>query len=531
MLKIPQPKPIYVQLEQRVQELEDENNRLKQLEQKYRRRDDYLSALHETAIGLIDLLDKEELLETILYRAALLTDTTHGYIYLLNPDGMHMQMQVGMGFFKGQLGRQVKAGEGMGGKVWQSEQPLVVEDYQSWQGRLPDKSLDLLGPVAGIPLKSDEGVLGVIGLARTEKGQQFTDEDVVILGRFAELALMALEKARLITDARRELTEREKTEKSLRQSEQRYRSLLESSPDPVVVYNMQGFATYVNPAFEQTFGFSRKELLGKQIDFVPDESWPETRAAIESMLSGDKIHLFETRRLTKSGQVLDVQLSSTIYHDSDGRPTGNIVTLRDISVLKKVEQKLHEYQNRLEDLVKERTVELARTNEKLAMEIEDRKRAEKSLRQREVELQAQSQHLGEVNTALKVLLKQREEDKTELAENVWSNVKQLIRPYLERLQKSRLTTEQQTLASIVQSNLDNVLSPLISKLTTTRLNLTPTEIRVANLVKEGRTNKEIAELLCVSKNTILFHRYNIRSKLGIKNKKVNLRSHLLSYEK
>jgi PAS domain S-box-containing protein len=530
MLKIPQPKPIYTQLEQRVRELEDENARLKQLEQKLLRRSDYLTALHETAIGLIDLLDKEELLETILYRAALLTGTSHGFIYLLTPDGLHMQMQVGMGFFKGQLGRQVKLGEGVGGKVWQAEKPLVVDDYQFWEGRLPDHSLDPLGPVVGIPLRSEHGVPGIIGLAQTEKGRQFTDEDVVILGSFAELALMALEKARLITDARRQLTELEKTEQNLRQSEQRYRSLLESSPDPVVVYDMQGFATYVNPAFEQTFGYSRDELLGKQIDFVPAEAWPETRAAIESMLSGNKIHLFETRRLTKSGQILDVQLSSTIYHDSQGRPTGNIVTLRDISALKKAEKALQEYQIRLEELVKERTAELARTNEQLALEIEDRKRAEQSLRQREVELQAQSQHLGEVNTALKVLLEQREEDKTELAENVWSNVKQLIRPYLERLQKSRLTTQQQILASILQSNLDNILSPLIRKLTATRLNLTPTEIRVANLVKEGRTNKEIAELLCVSKNTILFHRYNIRSKLGIKNKKVNLRSHLLSYD-
>ena len=531
MLKIPQPKPIYVQLEQRVKELEEEVLRLRQLQRRYRRRDDYLTALHETAIGLIDLLDKEELLETILYRAALLTDTRHGYIYLLTADGFHMQMQVGMGFFKGQLGRQVTLGQGMGGKVWQSEQPLVVDDYQHWNGRLPDKSLDPLGPVVGIPLKSDQGVLGVIGLARTEKGQRFTNEDVVILGRFAELALIALEKARLITDARRELTEREKTEHNLRRSEERYRSLLESSPDPVVVYDMQGHATYVNPAFEQTFGYSREELLGKQIDFVPSEAWPETRAAIESMLSGNKIHLFETRRLTKSGKVLDVQLSSTIYHNREGRPTGNIVTLRDISALKQAEQALHEYQNRLEELVKERTAELGRTNEQLALEIDDRRRAEKSLRQREEDLEAQSQHLGEVNTALKVLLEQREEDKNELAENVWSNVQQLIRPYLERLQKSRLTTQQQTLANILQSNLDNVLSPLIRNLTSSRLNLTPTEIRVANLVKEGRTNKEIAELLYVSKNTILFHRYNIRSKLGIKNKKVNLRSHLLTYDK
>ena len=66
-----------------------------------RRRIEYLTALHETAIGLLDLLDKEELLETILYRAALLSGTRHGYIYLLDPDGASLQMQVGMGFFRG----------------------------------------------------------------------------------------------------------------------------------------------------------------------------------------------------------------------------------------------------------------------------------------------------------------------------------------------------------------------------------------------------------------------------------------------
>lgn len=136
-----------------------------------------------------------------------------------------------------------------------------------------------------------------------------------------------------------------------------------------------------------------------------------------------------------------------------------------------------------------------------------------------------------MNTALKVLLKQREDDKKELAENVLSNVKDLISPYLERLQKSRLNTDQQILVSILQSNLDNIISPFIGNLSSRKYNLTPTEIRVANLVKEGRTNKEIAALLCLAKNTILFHRYNIRRKFEIKNKKVNLRAHLLSFDR
>jgi PAS domain S-box-containing protein len=517
MLEIPQNKPIYIQLEQRVKELEDEAARLMKTETAFRRRNEYLTALHETAIGLINVLDKAELLETILYRAALMTGTGHGYIYLLDPDGTQMQMQVGMGFFKGQLGRRVKIGEGMGGRVWQTEEPLIVDDYQSWRGRLPDKSLDSLGPVVGIPLKSDRGVLGIIGLARVEKGKLFQSEDVTILSLFAELALIALEKAQLITDAHRELAERKRTEATLRESEERYRLLLESSPDPVVVYDMGGHATYVNPAFEQTFGYSREELLGKH--------------AIANMLNGEKIHLFETKRLTKDGRILPVQLSSTIYHDRNGQPTGNIVTLRDISALKKAETVLHKYQNQLEDLVQERTAELAKINNQLAQEVEERKRAEKALRKRESELEAQSSHLAEVNTALKVLLKQRADDKKELAENVLSNVKDLIGPYLERLQKSRLNTDQQILVSILQSNLDNIISPFIGNLSSRNYNLTPTEIKVANLVKEGRTNKEIAELMCLAKNTILFHRYNIRRKFGIKNKKVNLRAHLLSFDR
>jgi DNA-binding CsgD family transcriptional regulator len=98
------------------------------------------------------------------------------------------------------------------------------------------------------------------------------------------------------------------------------------------------------------------------------------------------------------------------------------------------------------------------------------------------------------------------------------------------LKKSRLNTNQKTLINILESNLGNMISPFISTVSSKYFNLTPMEVRVANLVKEGKTNKEIAELLCISKNTILFHRYNIRSKLGLKNKKINLRSHLLSYD-
>ena len=510
---------------------EKEHPEVSATEEALRRQNEYLTALHETSLGLIDHLDQEELLEAILLRAARLSGTEHGYIYLLEPGDTEMQMRVGMGFFKGQLGLRVKFGEGMGGKVWKREQPVLVDDYRSWSGRLSDKSLDDLHSVVGIPLKYGSRIHGVIGLASVESGKKFQEEDIAILSRFAELALVALDKARLYSDVRRELAERKRTEEILRESEDRYRLLLESSPDPIVVYNMQGKATYVNPAFEQTFGFSGSEVLGKTIDFVPAESWPETKEAIEMMLGGKKIDLFETKRLTNDGQVLDVQISSTLYRNRDGEPVGNIVILRDISDQKLAEQALKKYHDHLEELVEERTAALAKTNAQLEQEIEERINAEEALRKREVELEAQSHHLEEVNTALKVLLKQREEDKKELGENVLSNVKELISPYVDRLNKSRLNTNQKTLVNIMESNLKNIISPFISKLSSRYFNFTPMEIKVANLVKEGKTNKEIAELLCLSKNTILFHRHNIRSKLRLKNKKINLRSHLLSYDK
>lgn len=510
--------------------LEQEVRRLREEEQNLLRKIEHLSALHEASLGLIDRLDKEELLEAILQRAAKLSRTENGYIYLLEPEEEEMQMRVGMGFFKSQRGRRVKIGAGVGGKVWETGRPVLVDDYRFWGDRIKDRSLDELRSVVGIPLKDASRFHGVIGLASVDPSRKFLGEDLAFLDQFAQIALVALDKARLYAEVRRELGERKLTEERLRENEERYRSLLKSSPDPIVVYTMSGTATYVNPAFEQTFGYSSEEVLGRRIDFVPPESWPETRKRIKRMLRGIKIQLFETKRLTKDGRVLDVQISSTLYKNRDGLPAGNIVILRDVSALKRAENELKRYHDHLEDRVNERTSELAKINMQLKQEVEERKRAEKALKKREVELKAQSHHLEEVNTALKVLLKQRDADKKELGQNVLSNVKALVAPYMERLKKSRLNTNQQMLMDILGSNLNNIISPFISNLSSKYINLTSMEIKVANLVKEGKTNKEIADILYLSKNTVMFHRHNIRSKLNLKKRKINLRSHLLSYD-
>lgn len=521
--------PSIESLGREVEALKLHSERLQAAEQAVQRHNEYLAVLHETALGLIDKLDTQELLQTILERAMVLTGTRDGYFYLPSPDGQCMEMQVGMGFFSEQVNRRVTLGQGLGGKVWQLGAPLVVDDYQNWPERLPDTTLDRLHCAVGIPLKADQQVRGVIGLGHVDPAHRFTSEDVQLLERFAALAMLALEKGALYKEVRHELAERRKAELRIRESEQRYRNFLESSPDPIVVYDMDGVATYVNPAFEQTFGMARREILGRRLDFVPPEAWPETRTAIKAMLSGKKINLFETQRLTREGRKLDVQISSCLYMEAD-RPVGNIVTLRDISDRKRAERALRNYQGQLEGLVEERTTELNAANQQLAREVEERRRVEKTLRRREVDLQAQSEHLEEVNTALRVLLKQRSEDRNELQRIVLKNVQELVLPYLTRIQKMHMNTRQHTLLGILETNLNHIVSPFSERLSTRFAGLTPTEIRIANLVKDGKTNKEIAELMLISKNTVLFHRHNIRKKLKLTGTAGNLRSHLLTLE-
>mgnify|MGYP001815282930 FL=1 len=155
---------------------------------------------------------------------------------------------------------------------------------------------------------------------------------------------------------------------------------------------------------------------------------------------------------------------------------------------------------------------------------------EQRVEERTQELRLKSESLEEMNTALKVLLKKREEDKNELEEKVIYNVKEMVQPFMEKLGRTRLDDRQRTFLEIMESNLDDIVSPFAKKLSTRYLNLTPSEIQIANLVKHGKTTKEIAELLSLSTRTIESHRDSIRKKLGIKNQKANLRTHLMSYE-
>ncbi|MBI5552222.1 MAG: helix-turn-helix transcriptional regulator [Desulfobacterales bacterium] len=180
------------------------------------------------------------------------------------------------------------------------------------------------------------------------------------------------------------------------------------------------------------------------------------------------------------------------------------------------------------DMATRRILELTQANEALQRKIDDRFITEKALRDREAELEMEKTNLQEANTALKVLLKRREEDKRALEEQVMYNVKKLVLPFLGKVQKENLDERQKSFLGIVEANLRDITCGFSRRLSLAYYGLTTSELKVANFIRQGKKNREIAELLNLSVRTVEAYRQAIRNKLRLQNKKVNLRTFLMS---
>jgi len=172
----------------------------------------YLNALHETTLKLMGRLELADLLETLVTRAGALVGTSHGYIYLLEPDEAEMKQWVGTGVLAAKANYRLKLGEGLVGRVWQTGQTLVLEDYGAWEHHLEAFKDVPLRAIIGMPLKAGSQVVGVIGLAYIEEGRKFGEDEIAVLGRFAGLASIALDNARLYAAVQRELIERKRAQ-------------------------------------------------------------------------------------------------------------------------------------------------------------------------------------------------------------------------------------------------------------------------------------------------------------------------------
>jgi len=320
-----------------------------------------------------------------------------------------------------------------------------------------------------------------------------------------------------------DITDRKRMEEELRIKD----FAISSSINGIAIGDLEGNITYVNNAFLNLWGGSDpSEVLGKSaLTFALSQE--EAARIFQTVIEkGDWIGEIVAKR--KDGKPVVLQLSGSMVKNDNGKPICLMCSFVDITERKIAEQKLQRAYETLEQRVEDRTEELVRANIRLKREIDERKQAEQSLMQKEEELKLKSLHLEEANTALKVLLKRGEHDKNELEEKVLSNIRDLALPYLEKLKMSTLDDRQTAYLEILESNLNEITSPFLKKLSSQYLNFTPTEIQVANLIREGKSTKQMSDILNISERAIEFHRNNIRDKLGLKKSKTNLRSYLLT---
>ncbi len=314
---------------ERTAELSTANTRLQReiaerarAEETLLRQNEYLAALHETTLGLMSRLDLKDLLETLVRRAGQLLGTPHGFIYLVMPGEAELEREVGVGMFGQDVALRLKAGEGLSGQVWQTGQPMVVNDYDTWPGRLPDRTQPIHA-MAGVPLHSSSQVVGVLALASSRGSNRvFTDDEVEQLSRFAQLASIALDNARLFQETQRQ--------------KQYFEAVVQNSPVAIVVIDLNANVVSWNPAAERLFGYTQAEVSGRNIDSLvakAEDIHAEAVSYSQQALSGGSVHAI-SRRNRKDGTTVDVELF-VLPVTVAGEPMGYIAIYHDITELQR----------------------------------------------------------------------------------------------------------------------------------------------------------------------------------------------------
>jgi PAS domain S-box-containing protein len=238
--------------------LEQEIQKRNSIEQELKQQAEYLTGLHDISIRVIGRLKLDDLLAAIVSRAASLMSTDHGFLFLYESETDSIVARVGLGLFSGRVGHHLNCGQGIAGKVWESGDLLVVNDYASWQYHIEFEQFNTLHSVVAIPLRSHDRFAGVIGIGSTCSMRSFTATEIDILKRFADLASIAIDNAHLYENLRAELQERKRAENA--------RTLLataiDQSMESIFITDAHGVICYVNAAGLEETGCSRDEIIG-----------------------------------------------------------------------------------------------------------------------------------------------------------------------------------------------------------------------------------------------------------------------------
>ena len=287
----------------------------------------------------------------------------------------------------------------------------------------------------------------------------------------------------------KDITDYKSAEMLLRESEEKFKNLAEQSPNMIFV-NQTGRVVYANRKCEEMLGYTIDEFYAPDFDFltlIAPEHIPLIKNNFAKHMRGMEIAPYEYALVGKSGRRIEAIITTKLINYGGQIAILGIVT-----------------------------------------DITERKLAESKLREKDTKLEHQARHLQEMNVALKILLEQREKEKIDIRENLVESMQKLVYPYIEKLKNFRLDEESATYVKIIESNIKRITAPMATGLPVKYLGLTPSEVQVADLIRQGKSSKEIALMLHVSPKAVSFHRGNIRRKLGIRNRKINLYTYLQS---
>lgn len=279
-----------------------------------------------------------------------------------------------------------------------------------------------------------------------------------------------------------DITQQKLTETKLTESENLYRTIFETTGTGTVIIEDDKTLSLINTEFEKVTGYRKEEWEGKRtwVDLIYEKDLPR---------------LEEYHRIRR----INPELAPRTYEFRLVDSQGNIKNMLSTNCL------------------------IPGTRKHVCSVIDITELEEKGS-----ELLIKTRNLEELNTALRVMLKQRAEDREELEQTLMTGIKDLILPHLEKLRKGGSEQSRKIYSDLIASNLEEMFSPFSRKLSTRFRSLTTTEIQVAHLIKDGKNSKEIADVLSVSSSAVDVYRYRIRKKLGLNNQKVNLRSYLAS---